>query len=276
MAPPLIGLTTYAEPASWGAVWRDVPCALLPNTYLRQVREAGGQPVMLPPGDPATAAGLIGRLDALVVTGGPDVDPARYGEAAHPRTGPSSPARDAWEFALTEAALQARLPLLGICRGMQLVNVVCGGSLLQHLPEAVGHQGHSPEPGGFPPHSVRVLPGTALAKILGVEGAGAGGVRAGGVDHGSQGTESLLSAPTHHHQGVNRIGAGLRVSAVAEDGLPEALEGGDSGFVLAVQWHPEQGTDPRVLRALVTAATRRREAPGGQPRTRTEGCSPAP
>jgi putative glutamine amidotransferase len=236
MAPPLIGLSTYQEPVGWGARWRDVRCVFLPESYPELVRAAGGVPVLLPPGPPETAADLVTRLDGLVVTGGPDVDPARYGQRPHPATGPAAPVRDAWETALTEAALAQRVPLLGICRGLQLLNVVCGGTLHQHLPDAVGHSGHNPDPGSFPPHPVQVLPGTSLAAILG--------------------TGAPLDAPTHHHQGIDLLGRGLRPAARAEDGLIEAVEGEGDGFVLAVQWHPEEGGDPRVLRALVRAAGR--------------------
>lgn len=239
MALPIIGLSPYAEAASWGAVWRDVPCVFLPERYPKLVRAAGGVPVLLPPGDARDAAELVARLDALVITGGPDVDPARYDAAPHPRTGPSSPVRDAWETALTRAALDAGLPLLGICRGMQLINVVRGGTLHQHLPEVMGNTSHRPAHSAFPSHPVRVLPGTALAGILGAEEA--------------------LAVPTHHHQGVDRLGEGLRPAAVAEDGLVEAVEGEGEPFLLAVQWHPEEGGgDPRVIRALVEAALTRR------------------
>jgi len=240
-ARPLVGLTTYVEAASWGPLWRDLPCALLPQAYPALVERAGGIPVLLPPADPALAPALVSRLDALITTGGPDVDPARYGEPAHPRTGVPQPVRDGWEAALIGAALDAGLPLLGICRGMQLLNVVRGGSLDQHLPDRVGHEGHNPVPGAFPGHPVRALPGTRLAELLG---------------------PGELDVPTHHHQAVSRLGEGLRPAAVSPaDGVVEAVEADGPGFALAVQWHPEMGDDLRVLRALVDAAAAHAAAP---------------
>ncbi|MCD0481309.1 gamma-glutamyl-gamma-aminobutyrate hydrolase family protein [Streptacidiphilus sp. ASG 303] len=228
---PLIGVTTYLATARWG-VWEE-PAVLLPAAYPALVRAAGGLAVMLPPDGPAAAPAVAARLDALVVSGGPDVDPALYGARRHPRTGPAVPERDRWEAALLRAALAAGLPLLGICRGMQLLNVVCGGTLLQHLPEAVGHEGHCPSTGAYARHLVLPVPGTTVAGLL---------------------PEPAVEVPTYHHQAVDRLGAGLRVAARAADGTVEALEGDGPGFVLGVQWHPEQGTDVRLVHALVRAA----------------------
>ncbi|NLU66243.1 gamma-glutamyl-gamma-aminobutyrate hydrolase family protein [Streptomyces sp. HNM0574] len=229
---PLVGVSTYLEAdVRWG-VWRQ-PAAVLPAGYHRLVQRAGGLAALLPPDAPALAARAVARLDALVVSGGPDVDPARYGEPRAPECGPPAPERDAWELALIEAALERRLPLLGICRGMQLLNVALGGSLAQHL---AGHQG---PPGVFGAHPVRQVPGTLLAEVLPGE----------------------LTVPTYHHQATARLGAGLVPGAHAEDGTVEALElPSADGFVLAVQWHPEAGDDLRLLTALNRAAAAREPA----------------
>lgn len=149
-----------------------------------------------------------------------------------------SPERDVWESALLRAALAAGMPLLGICRGMQVLNVVCGGTLVQHLPDVVCPDVHAGSPGRYGEHKVRPVPGTLLGGLL---------------------PESELTVPTFHHQAVDRLGDGLRVSAHAPDGTVEALEG--PGFTLGVQWHPEQGEDLRVMQALVRAATAARTVP---------------
>ncbi|MFB7636492.1 gamma-glutamyl-gamma-aminobutyrate hydrolase family protein [Streptomyces sp. NPDC056149] len=223
--PPLIGISTYQEEARWG-VW-TLPAALLPAGYPRLVQRSGGLPAMLPPGDPETAAATVARLDGLVIAGGADVSPARYGAEPHPRTGPPALDRDAWELALIEAALAARVPLLGICRGLQLLNVALGGTLVQHL------EGHVGPPGVFGRHEIAAVPGTLLSAAL----------------------PEPVAVPTYHHQAVDRLGRGLVVSAYAEDGTVEALELPDApALTLAVQWHPEAGDDTRVMETLVTAA----------------------
>ncbi|MEE6266771.1 gamma-glutamyl-gamma-aminobutyrate hydrolase family protein [Streptomyces noursei] len=230
--PPLIGISTYQEEARWGA-WA-LPAALVPAGYPRLVRRAGGLAALLPPGDPETAAATVARLDGLVIAGGADIAPARYGAQPHPRTGPPALDRDAWELALIEAALAARVPLLGICRGLQLLNVALGGTLVQHL------DGHAGPPGVFGRHEVTSVPGTLLAATL----------------------PEPVAVPTYHHQAVDRLGSGLVVSAYAEDGTVEAVElPGAPALTLAVQWHPEAGEDTRVMDALVAAA--RGTAPAG-------------
>ncbi len=245
---PVIGITTYDDHAAW----RDwsAQAALLPWAYVDAVRRGGGRPVLLPPGgDDAEAAATVAGLDGVVVTGGPDVNPARYGAAAHPRTRPAAPARDAWELAVTAAALRLGVPLLAICRGMQVLNVLRGGTLHQHLPDLVGHGGHGGVPGGFGQHKVRVAPGSLLAGILPGNG--------------------YVEVPTRHHQAVNLLGDGLVAVAWAEDGTVEAVEAGPSdlegvhGFVLGVQWHPEQGDDPRLFAALAAAAAERARGAAG-------------
>ncbi|MGC5039289.1 gamma-glutamyl-gamma-aminobutyrate hydrolase family protein [Streptomyces sp. DT190] len=227
MARPLIGVSTYLESgARWG-VW-ELEAALLPVGYPRLVQRAGGLAAMLPPDDPERAAEAVARLDGLVIAGGPDVEPVRYGAEREPRTGPPAPERDAWELALVDAALAADVPLLGICRGMQLLNVALGGTLVQHL------DGHAEVVGVFGGHPVKPVPGTLYAGIVPEE----------------------TSVPTYHHQAVDRLGGGLVPSAYAADGTVEAVELPGPGWVLGVQWHPEMGDDVRVMRALVEAAAR--------------------
>ncbi|WP_405802917.1 gamma-glutamyl-gamma-aminobutyrate hydrolase family protein [Streptomyces sp. NBC_01187] len=229
--PPLIGISTYLEPSAHWGDWH-LPAALLPAGYHRLVQRAGARAVLLPPdGGPGAAADTVARLDAVVTAGGPDVDPACYGARRAPETGPAYPERDAWELALTREALTQGVPLLGICRGMQILNVACGGTLVQHLPRTHAHRG---APGIFSTHPVEPVPGTLLAQVL-----------PGPVD-----------VPTYHHQAVDRLGEGLVAGAYAtEDGTVEAVElPGAAAFALAVQWHPEAGEDLRLMRALVAGA----------------------
>ncbi|WP_328772804.1 gamma-glutamyl-gamma-aminobutyrate hydrolase family protein [Streptomyces sp. NBC_00286] len=222
---PLIGVSTYLESARWG-VW-ELEAALLPVGYPRLVRDAGGLAAMLPPDDPAHAAAVVARLDGLVIAGGPDVDPARYGAAREPRTGPAAGERDSWELALIDAALASGTPLLGICRGMQLLNVALGGTLVQHI------EGHAEVVGVFGRHTVKPVPGSLYAGLVPEE----------------------TSVPTYHHQSVDHLGSGLTAAAHASDGTVEALELAGPAWVLGVQWHPEMGDDVRVMRGLVRAAT---------------------
>ena len=242
MSAPVIGLSAYAEPAQW-AVWQ-ARAALLPANYIEQVTEAGGVPVLLPP-VPGVASALS-RLDGLILTGGGDVDPAGYGAEQDPRTSRVQPERDQAELELLAAALADGVPVLGICRGMQLLNVARGGTLHQHLPEEGGHR---PAPGTFGSHPVRLDPGSRLASILGP----------------GRGTDLTLDVPTAHHQGIARLGDSLVPVAWAQDGLVEAVElapgPGRRSFALGVQWHPEASQDRRLVSALVTAAADGR-APG--------------
>ncbi|MEV0582335.1 gamma-glutamyl-gamma-aminobutyrate hydrolase family protein [Nonomuraea sp. NPDC050310] len=227
MARPIIGITCYVEPARF-TVW-DMPAALLPAMYVDQVVRAGGQPVLIPPaGDPSV---LASRLDGLILAGGGDIDPGRYGEAAHERVGYVREFRDRAEFGLLDAWLGRGLPYLGVCRGLQVLNVTLGGSLHQHLPDVVGHEGHSPAPATFGHLPVKVEPDTRLAAILPGE----------------------PTVPHYHHQAIDRLAPGLTVSARAEDGTVEAVELGSHPFALAVQWHPEAAEDCLLFEALVAA-----------------------
>ncbi|TDC69439.1 gamma-glutamyl-gamma-aminobutyrate hydrolase family protein [Actinomadura sp. GC306] len=233
-APPLIGITTYQEPARWGVWVREA--ALLPVPYVRAVERAGGVPVMLPP--TASLRGvdaLVGRLDGIVLAGGGDLDPELYGAARHALTGPPQPQRDRFELALARAVVDAGLPFLATCRGMQVLNVARGGALVQHLPEAVGHDGHAPESGLVGSHPVQISATSLVGKVMG--------------DH--------ADVPTYHHQAVSRLGRGLAAVAWAEDQVVEAVELQGHRFGLAVQWHPEESGDGRLFEALVAEAAGR-------------------
>ncbi|MEQ4718659.1 gamma-glutamyl-gamma-aminobutyrate hydrolase family protein [Nonomuraea sp. B19D2] len=229
MQRPVIGITSYVEPANF-TVWADMTVALLPYMYVEQVVRAGGQPVVLPPaGEPAR---VLERLDGLILAGGGDIDPARYGESPGEHTGYIRKFRDESEFAVISAALDAGLPYLGICRGLQVLNVALGGSLHQHLPDVVGHAGHSPAPGRFGPMPVTAMPGTRVAKALGAD---------------------PVTVPHYHHQAIDRLAPGLTVGATAGDGTIEAVELDSAPFAVAVQWHPEAAEDCALFEALIAA-----------------------
>lgn len=238
MRRPVIGICTALERARWGT-W-DQEAVLLARSYVQAVQRAGGLVVMLPP-DPALLEGpgeALDLLDGLVLAGGVDIDPANYGEQAHPETVETVPERDRFEIALVRAAIERDLPVLGICRGMQLINVAFGGSLLQHLPEHFGHHDHLRFPGTFDgaDHDVDLIDGTLAARAAG---------------------ETHHATKSHHHQGVDRLGEGLQISGCsAMDGLTEAIELPDRRFVLGVQWHPEADEASQVVRALVVEAER--------------------
>lgn len=228
---PLIGISTYREQARWG-VW-DEQADLLPAGYARSIERAGGVPVLLPPGDPAGAGSVVARLDGLVIAGGADVEPAQYGADPHVRTTAWRTERDEWELALLASA-PASLPVLGICRGMQVMAVQAGGTLDQHVPDLVGGDAHSPGGAEFGEIPVDVVAGTRLAAAIGDQ----------------------ASVRCHHHQAV-RDHPGYVPAARAADGTLEAMEDPDHRFRLAVQWHPETTDDAGLFTALVAAATTR-------------------
>ena len=225
---PVVGITSYVEQARWG-VW-DVPASILPYRYVEQVEAAGATAVVLPPGA-AGDAEILERLDAVVFAGGADLDPDLYGAQPHPETTGLRPERDAAEIPLMRAALDRDLPLLGICRGMQVLSVVRGGSLVQHLPDVLGHEGHRPSPGVYGTHAVRLAPGSLAHTVLGDD----------------------LEVPSYHHQGLDSAGS-LRVSGWAHDDSPEVVEDPTRRFALGVLWHPEASEDLRLFEALVAAA----------------------
>jgi putative glutamine amidotransferase len=230
---PLIGVTSYLEQCRFG-LW-DVPAAVLARTYLDAVVAAGGMPVLLPPVGRWQAAHLS-RVDGLVLAGGADIDPSRYGQAPHDRTGTLRLDRDASEFTLFHLALEADLPVLAVCRGVQLVNTALGGSLHQHVPDVVNHSTHNPRPGVFGVNDVKLAPGSAVAGLIG--------------DH--------VTVRCHHHQAIDQLAGGLTATGWAEDGTVEAVEMPEAAFVLGVQWHPEEdGQDVRLFRGLVEAAKRK-------------------
>jgi putative glutamine amidotransferase len=254
---PVVGITCYAGDVTRGD-WVDQPTTFVPTRYVDFVERAGGVAVLLPPGrerdaDEERALAVLSHLDALVVAGGADVQPWRYGAEPHALSHADAPDRDGWEVALVRATRTTGTPLLGICRGMQVMAVEAGGTLVQHLPDVVGHEQHSPHLGAYGEHPVRPVPGTRVAAILGEE-------------------ERVV--PTYHHQSV-RTHPGYAVAARHPDGTVEALEpagastdapdrsapdgpGGGTAygrpFRLGVQWHPEAGTDLRLAEALVAAA----------------------
>ncbi|MEA2140626.1 MAG: putative glutamine amidotransferase [Solirubrobacteraceae bacterium] len=229
-------MCTALEPARW-SVW-DQPAVLLSRSYVDAVQRAGGLAVLLAP-DPQLAqepAQALDLIDGLLLAGGADIDPASYGQAAHAETQDSVPERDAFEIALSRAAFERDLPVLGICRGMQLINVALGGTLTQHLPEHLGHQEHRRVVGSFDgsDHDVDVADGTLAMRVI------------GSARHGTK---------SHHHQGIDRVGDGLRISATSPfDGVIEAVELPQRAFVLGVQWHPEADAMSPVVGGLIEAA----------------------
>jgi putative glutamine amidotransferase len=236
MARPLIGVCAAVENATFG-VWKNEPATLLPLSYARAIHGAGGMMAMLPPDRRATEnpGELLDRIDALVLGGGADIDPEDQGVEAHPETIGTNPDRDRFEIALARAALERGFPLLGVCRGMQILNVACGGSLDQHLPDRLGNERHRPIPGSWAEHDVRIEPGSLAA-------------RAAGTEH--------LTVKSHHHQGVDLVPESLTATAWAtDDESVEAIESADGQFTLGVLWHPEEDLEDRVIPALVERAT---------------------
>ncbi|MFC7527091.1 gamma-glutamyl-gamma-aminobutyrate hydrolase family protein [Actinoplanes sp. GCM10030250] len=225
---PIIGITTYVLPATWG-VWQDLPSALVPHDYVEAVRLAGGRAVLLPPDD--LDADVLDRVDGLLLSGGPDLEPSLYRQESGAYT-VTDPERDTGELVLLRAALDRDLPVLGVCRGMQLLTVAAGGSLHQHLPDVVGHEKHRPAPGVYGEQSAAFTPGSRINDLMGED----------------------VTINCFHHQGVADAGS-LTVTGRAADGLPEAVEDPGRRFVLGVQWHPEVSRDRRLFGALVAAAS---------------------
>jgi putative glutamine amidotransferase len=237
MSRPVIGLTTYAEEARFGL--NDTFAAVLPLSYVRAVHANGGRAVLITPDAPDVDA--LDGLDAVIFTGGSDVGPALYGEQPHP-TSNVKPERDAAELLLMRAAIAADLPVLGICRGMQLLTVVYGGRLHQHLPDVLGHDNHRPTSGPkFGEHPVRLSPGSACHRVLG---------------------ESAM-VNSFHHQGVKDAGRLRPTGWCPEDALIETVEDPERTFVVGVQWHPEETSDLRIFAAVVAAAAARRAVDAG-------------
>jgi putative glutamine amidotransferase len=226
---PVIGVSAYAERARW-SVW-DVPASVVPQRYLDKVVAAGGTPVVLPA--VPDIAGVLARLDGLMLVGGGDLDAVRYGAVPHQRNTPVNLARDDAELALLEEALAQRLPILGICRGLQLLNVTLGGTLHQHVPDVVGHERHSGDDGVFSRHEVHLRPRCVLAQTL---------------------NRTTLEVASLHHQAIDRLGTGLTACAWSDDGLIEAAELRDHPFTVGVQWHPEVDEEPDLFIGLVEAA----------------------
>src|SRR4051794_32289527 len=228
MARPLIGVCAAIERATFG-VWTDEPATLLPLSYSRAIHGAGGMMALLPPDrraleDPGE---LLGRVDALVLGGGADIDPEDRGIERHPETVGTNPDRDRFEIALARGALERGIPLLGVCRGMQVLNVACGGTLDQHIPDRLGHDIHRPVPGSWAEHEGRIEPGSLAAQAAGSD---------------------QLTVRSHHHQGVDRVADGLTASAWAtDDESVEAIESADGAFALGVLWHPEEDAEDRVI-----------------------------
>lgn len=231
---PRIGLTTYLETASWG-VWSR-PAAIVPGVYLDAVARSGGVPLLLPP--VATDVGVLDLLDGLLIIGGADLDPQSYDAEPHPATEGTRPLRDAHERELFLAAVEREVPVLGVCRGAQLMTAALGGTLHQHLPDLLGHEGHRPAPGTFGSTAVRTAPDTLAARILGSE----------------------TKVPCYHHQGLATVQTPLVATAWADDGLVEAVELPGPAWVLGVQWHPEENPDDlRLFEAHVAACAARTE-----------------
>ncbi|MGH3886075.1 MAG: gamma-glutamyl-gamma-aminobutyrate hydrolase family protein [Pseudonocardiaceae bacterium] len=227
---PIIGLTSYTERARY-TTWNNT-CVLLPVSYIEAVTEAGGCPVILP-----TIASFPGRalaaLHGLILTGGGDIDPALYGGTPHPAIERVREERDAFEIALLQAAIQLKMPILGMCRGAQIMNVGLGGSLIQHLPDQLASTDHHPVEGKYGTHSIAVVADSKLGAVLGCK----------------------IDVECHHHQAVDSVGHNLHAVAFSSDGTVEAVELAGENFAIGVQWHPERNANSvGLLSAFISAA----------------------
>ena len=233
MSRPRVGICAAVEQARFGA-W-DQPATLLPRGYADAVKRAGGIALLLPPDDEAVErpGELLDPLDALLLAGGRDLDPLTYGASPDPETGEVSPERDRFELALVSAALDRDMPVLGVCRGMEMLNVACGGTLVQHL-EGEQLRRHRHTPGVFSDHDVLLEPGSLAARAAGAE---------------------RVAVRSHHPQAIGEVGEGLVVSGrCPDDGLVEAVEAPSKRFALGVLWHPEEDEASGVIGAVVGAA----------------------
>ena len=229
-----IGICSAVEQVRWGP-W-DQTVTMVPRSYATAVQRAGALALVLPPDDGAAESPdeLLDRIDALILAGGADVDSASYGARPHEETKATWPERDRFELGVTHRALERDMPVLGICRGMQMLNVACGGTLVQHLPDSLGQSDHPHTPGTFGDHEVSLEPGSLAAQAAGAD---------------------RLAVKSHHHQGTDEIGENLVVTGWAErDGVVEAIELPQKRFSLGVLWHPEEDMRDRVVKALVDAA----------------------
>jgi len=229
MTAPRIGITAYREDLEWEG-W-SLTWDLVPAQYADAVRDAGGVPLLLPPCPAELAGSALDGVHGILIAGGQDVDPERYGARRHRMTGDPRPDRDEWELAVVREAVTRDLPLLAVCRGMQILNVALGGTLIQHLPELVGSHRHAPVKNGFGRHEVRLAGGSRLATVLG----------------------ERTEVATNHHQSIDRLGDGLVVSGSAEDGVVEAVELPTQTWALGVQWHPEVHDGKGLLTSFVHA-----------------------
>jgi gamma-glutamyl-gamma-aminobutyrate hydrolase PuuD len=232
---PVVGITTYVTPAKW-SYW-ELEAALVPVDYVRAVERAGGRPLLVPPSSDGLEE-TLDALDGIIFSGGSDLDPALYGQEAHPETSGVIEERDRAELALLEAALVRDMPVLAVCRGTHVLNVALGGDLVQHLPDVVGDEKHKHTPGTFAEHDVRLKAGSAVGTLLG----------------------ERAPVKSHHHQGLGRLGKGLAAVGWADDGTMEAVEDPARRFAVGVLWHPEAGEDARLFEELVRQAGEYRAA----------------